>query len=208
MWKSMTKENTPTLNRIRNSDHYDPDHPDADWGGHVLSKSYRKHIPSQPNQLAALNGNGFGPGTNVLTEEWTKPARKIVWHRESGAISTRKEAKSSTFTLIGGPVPEDRPSKFTSKCWETEAQAGTRTMNPDLQKVQYVGRRKRSIVNANTSEGAHDETQLPALRQPSPTKHPSDFIGFRSSNSRVTCLDKSFLAEVGKAVASITSSFP
>jgi len=211
MSKPMTKETILTPSQIHNNDLYDPDHPDADWSGFVSSKSYRKHIPSQPNQLAALNGNGFGPRNDVSTEEWTKPARKIVGHRESGAGSESNKAQSSTFTLIGGPVPENCPAKFASECWETEAQAGTRTRNTEGEHLTDRGRRKRRTVHAKASEDAQNEIKPPICHEPSPPKDPSDFIGFRSSNCRVSCIDTSFLVEVGEAVASFrgsSSSFP
>eukprot|EP01083_Nonionella_stella_P118105 352481_1 len=81
----MTKQIVIQPNEVHCDDLYDPNHPVADWSGFVSLRSKRKHIPSKPNQITAIDGNGYGPTTNVETEEWTKPARKIVGHRESGA---------------------------------------------------------------------------------------------------------------------------
>jgi len=216
--KTITKINMPkeiilTPNQIYNSHIYDPDHPDADWSGFIAGKSCRKHIPSQPNQLVPLDGNGFGPRNGVPTAEWTKPARKTVRHRESGADNTCEKTQSSTFTLIGGPIPETSPSKFASECWETEAQAAARKRKTDLEQLtdhgrsMYIKGRKRSIVNKDSAENRQHEVLPPTRSEPSPRKDSSDFTGFRSSNAKVSCSDASFLAEVGEAVAKVRSSY-
>ena len=132
-------------------DIYDPNHPDADWSGFVAKRSCRKHIPNQPDQLVpATDGTNFGPRDDVQTADWSKPARRIVKHRESGAVTadTESESKfendigmrSSTFSLIGGPVPANSPSNFSPKCWETESQAAARKMKTDLQQLTNRGR--------------------------------------------------------------------
>jgi hypothetical protein len=204
---NMTKEIMLTPNQIHSSDDYDPDHPDADWSGFVSIKSCRKHIPSQANQLVPLDGNGFGPRNGVATAEWTKPARKSVGHRESGADNTCEKTQSSTFTLICGPIPETSPSKFASECWETEARAAARKKKTGLEQLTHHGR--SMYIKGRKSKDAAEDGQhevLPTRSEPSPPKDSSDFTGFRSSNARVSCSDTSFLAEVGEAVAKFRGS--
>jgi len=206
----MTKQIIDQPNQVHCSDHYDPNHPDADWSGFVTSRSGRKHIPCQPNQITpAIDGNGFGPRNDVETAEWTKPARKIVGHRESGADSddgAEHQARSSTFSLIGGPVPADSPSKFAPECWETEAQSAARKGKTDFQPLTDNGRsmhvRGRKRSNVNSTVEARDEAKETLFKGYAPTDS-SDLIGFRTMNSRVTCTDASFLREVGDAVSKL-----
>lgn len=194
---------------------YIPDHPDADWSGFVARRTSRKHIPCKPDQLAAIEGNGLCPGNNVPTDEWKKPARKIVGHRESGAdseVGAEGQSRSSTFSLIGGPVPTSSPSKFSPECWETEAQAANRKLKTDLHQLTDNGRsmhvrgRKCSILRNDDNE-AKNSVEEDVSRCNSNSKDPSDFIGFRASNVRVTsCNDPSFLKDLGDAVVDMRSS--
>jgi hypothetical protein len=123
---------SPTL-EVVDSENYNPNHPDTDWSGFVSSRSQRKHVPSQPNQLCAVNSHGLGPKEDVATADWTKPARKIV-HQVNH--------QSSTFSLIGGPVPAHNPDLYSPGCWETEAQAAARKRKTDLQQLTVQGRSK------------------------------------------------------------------
>ena len=197
------------------SDGYDPNHPDADWSGFVSKRTSRKHMPCKPDQLTAIDGNGFGPGNNVSTEEWTKPARKIVGHRESGADSEsgeKDQLRSSTFSLIGGPVPPSIPSKFSPECWETEAQAANRKLKTDLHQLtdngrsQHVRGRKGSVLDCTQAKNATRENEPCCKSEENIRKDPTNFIGFRASNVRVTCNDSSFLKDLGDAVVNLRSS--
>ena len=209
----MTKQIVIQPNEVHCDDLYDPNHPDADWSGFVSLRSKRKHIPSKPNQIVAIDGNGYGPTTDVETEEWTKPARKIVGHRESGATDDDEQddhgiRRSSTFTLIGGPVPVQSPSKFAPKCWETEAQAGARRKKTDLQQLTDHGRcmhvsgRRRPELKKVEEEDSNNVMETKSANDESCTvKDPSDLVGFRVNFTKLTSTDPSILREVGDVVA-------
>ena len=204
--------------QVHDCDEYNPDHPDADWSGFVSKRSSRKHIPSKPDQLVAINGNGIGPDENVPTKEWTKPARKIVGHRESGADSecdASGAGRSSTFSLIGGPVPSSSPSKFKPECWETEAQAANRISKTGLHQLTDNGRsmhvrgRKGNVrVNASQPEDVSQVNESRSESEETIPRDASDFIGFRASNVKVTCNDPSFLKGLGDAVMNLRKTVP
>ncbi len=229
-----------------NDDLYDPNHPDADWSGFVSLRSRRKYLPGKKNQITAIDGNGYGPVSDVPTAEWTKPARKIVGHRESGMDSDsgvyningnknrvrndngddvdgrgsdgggEGSAKSLTFTLIGGPIPVESPSKFAPTCWETEAQAAARRKKTELDQLTDTGRcmhvrgRKRTVAsggsdgnekNMNSKEGRSNMGSMP--KQDS-IPDPADLIGFRAQSRKFSRTDPSILKDVGDKVAEMT----
>ncbi len=228
----MTKDQlNPQPSEIYCSDVYDPSHPDADWSGFVARRSCRKHIQSQPNQLTpSIDGSNFGPREDVPTEDWSKPARKIVGHRESGAASVvdiescndnekGKGARSSTFSLIGGPIPVTSPSNFSPLCWETEAQAAARKRKTDLQQltnngrsIHVRGRKRRTIVSDDEKQPEHpkkDEQSSSNMNNNNSTNFnysddPTDLIGFRAKFTSFSCTDPSFLKEVGEAVTAVS----
>ena len=234
----MTKDFKTKPSQIHCSDQYDPNHPDADWSGFVSRRTSRKHIPCKPDQLVAIDGNAFGPADHVATAEWTKPARKIVGHKESGAdddahahaqidihmkeggaykhanTSSSASARSSTFSLIGGPVPTSSPSKFSPQCWKSEAQTANMRVKTDLEQLTDRGRSKhvrgrKGFVREEGEEvkalplQGHDNSSMDSEDV---SRDPDDFIGFRTSNVKVTCSDSSFLKEVGNAVEKLRGS--
>lgn len=214
----MTKDFKTKPSQIHCSDQYDPNHPDADWSGFVSRRTSRKHIPCKPDQLVAIDGNAFGPADHVATAEWTKPARKIVGHKESGAddenASSSASARSSTFSLIGGPVPTSSPSKFSPQCWKSEAQTANMRVKTDLEQLTDRGRSKhvrgrKGFVKEKGEEvkalplQGHDNSSMDSEDV---SRDPDDFIGFRTSNVKVTCSDSSFLKEVGNAVEKLRGS--
>lgn len=204
------------------SDIFDPNHPDADWSGFVAKRSCRKHISSQPDQLVpAIDGTNFGPSDHVQTADWSKPARRIVKHRESGAATTDTDiepnfeneigTRSSTFSLIGGPVPANSPSNFSPKCWETEAQAAARKMKTDLQQltnkgrsIHVRGRKRRTITSENIRQHGYSQEDGNIERNERKVNlhdshDPRDLIGFRAKFT--SCTDPAFLKEIGDAVS-------
>lgn len=218
--------NCHQYNDINISDVYDPNHPDADWSGFVSRRSCRKHIESQPNQLAPANdGSNFGPSNNAQTADWSKPARRVVPHRESGAISTNDRAefsrndqgdeRSSTFSLIGGPISVNSPSTFSPKCWETEAQAAARKRKTELRQLTNNGRsihvrgRKQRIIEVEDEDRhrvSHETYQQSCTAESTkrPTNEsddPKDLIGFRAKFKSFT--DPSFLREIGESVGAL-----
>ena len=95
---------------------YDPCHIDADWSGWVALRTSRWHPTSPATAMkvsVTTNETGFGPNREAETTEWSKPSRKLVTHSLG--------SKSSTFSLIGGPVSAD---DLDDACrWESEASA-------------------------------------------------------------------------------------
>jgi hypothetical protein len=188
---------------VAHIENYDPSHPDADWSGFVSSRSQRKHIPCQPNQLCALNSYGLGPKDNVTTADWTKPARKIV-HKIAPCVEKDKPhaIRSSTFSLIGGPVPSDSPNLYSPGCWETEAQAAARKRKTDLQQLTVQGRSKyikgkRSYDVVENKFDAHNVESQPSC---SGVNHASKVVGFRSGSIKLNFSDPKFLKGVGDAM--------
>lgn len=222
----MTKMTNNNLNHQPNiahfSDIYDPNHPDADWSGFVARRSCRKHIEKQPDQLAPANdGSNFGPSYHAQTADWSKPARRIVQYRESGAATATASAnnestydergkKSSTFSLIGGPIPVNSPSDFSPNCWETEAQAAARKRKTDLQQLTNYGRcihvrGRKSRTIASEDEGQPENSINDRSIETNSSKRnnhdsddPRDLIGFRANFT--SCTDPSFLKEIGEAI--------
>jgi hypothetical protein len=221
------------------SDVYNPNHPDADWSGFVAKRSCRKHIETKPDQLIpAKNGSSFGPRDHVPTADWSKPARRIIVHKESGADGTSGSCvdigngstsanantqRSSTFSLIGGPIPVNSPSNFSPQCWETEAQAAARKRKTDLEQLTNNGRSmhvrgrqprtekqherekddpkgKTSNVNHNHNNNSNDNNNTDSsTRTNGNIDDPSDLIGFRANFTSCT-KDRNFLKEIGEAV--------
>ena len=236
---------------------YNPNHPDADWSGFVSKRTNRKHIQTQSDQLApSIDGTSFGPREEICTNDWSKPARKIVGHRESGTSSTvvdpqqyrrhhqqqhqpncqesynhsnddilSSPIRSSTFSLIGGPIPVDSPSNVSSKCWETEAQAAARKRKTELEQLtnkgrsnHVRGRKRRTVImdNENNEQEAansasfdsNDENQISVVAEQqqqnqqqntSCNDDPRELIGFRS-NFTSCCTDPNFLRDISEAV--------
>ena len=224
----MTKDNlNPNPSDIHHSDVYDPTHPDADWSGFIAHRSCRKHIESQPDQLTtAIDGTNFGPSDNAPTKDWSKPARRIVGHRESGAATEDIKScyenegtkRSSTFSLIGGPIPLDSPSNFNPKYWETEAQAAARKRKTELEQltnngrsIHVRGRKRRTIISENEKQPEpkiEDKNTTSIIHNSGrSSNHPTDLIGFRAKFT--SCTDPSFLKEIGEAVtASFSNASP
>ncbi len=235
----MTKETAtfeqPVTDTIHyHSDVYNPDHPDADWSGFVSRRSCRRHNENQPAQIAAVcDGTNFGPVDGVQTADWSKPARRIVPYRESGTVSRNDGSqsceinglgptKSSTFSLIGGPIPVNSPSSFSPTCWETETQAAARKRKTELQQltnkgrsIHVRGRKRRSTIDAGDSDAQQLDSCLNKLRTypDSSSCHegnihnsndPTDLIGFRANFTSFT--DQNFLREIGDAVGASLSS--
>ena len=192
-------------------------HPDADWSGYVPQPCRKKRIEDPKVQLTPLDGNGIGPSDFAETEEWTKPALKIIPHKESDAgpgdasFSSHGDLKRSlTFNLIGGPVPVNHPMNVGSGCWETEAQIFSRRKATDLRQLTDKGRsmhvrgRKCHVPNTNDSP----QTTKSENNRNSSTKkdgggnkvasNGSNFIGFRSKQNF-------FLKDIGKEIANTTN---
>ncbi|GFH54580.1 predicted protein [Chaetoceros tenuissimus] len=184
---------------------YDPSHPDADWSGFVPNKTSRKHIPTQPNALGPQS-NGFCPTAQAQTQEWSKPARKIVHHRESGAETTMKEDedhRSQTFSLTAGLIPEDDREKYKSKNWETEAQSASKRKQTELDQRSVKGRCMYIRGKKPKEEGNNEivEKRISEFENPKPSS-PNDFIGFRSSNLDVKCsADQPLLEQIARDMA-------
>jgi hypothetical protein len=191
-------------------------HPDTDWSGYVPQPCRKKRIEDPKLQLTPIDGNGIGPSDFAETEEWTKPARKTIAHKESDAgpgdeLFTRhgERKRSLTFNLIGGPVPVNDPMNVGSGCWETEAQIFSRKKATDLRQLTDKGRsmhvrgRKRHISNKDDSP----RTTLSSMNKNQTQKDGdgekeassgSNFIGFRSNQNF-------FLKEIGKEIANTTN---
>lgn len=122
----------------------DPSHPDADWSGFVPQNTCRKHFDHE-NEITITTNEKYGficPGENAKTNEWMKSSRRAVPHKESdfdyhcheesgnhraksdtvsaGNSHGKSTCRSSTFALIGGPVPVNEPERFDPSAWETE----------------------------------------------------------------------------------------
>ena len=209
------------------SDFYDPKHKDADWSGFIPKRSNRKHIKSQHTQLESADGNAIAPCKGVSTDEWKKPARKIVEHKESGAEidesianpskSANNFKRSLTFSLIGGPIPANCPESVSSTCWETEAQTAAQKKGTDLHQLTDNGRSKHvrgkkqitsvnndSIITPNCTSLSHDESGNDALEETCGLKDSFDFVGFRAVNSSQYG-STSFLKHIGKEIAKDTN---
>ena len=111
---------------------YDPCHIDADWSGWVALRTSRWH-PTSPTTAMKVsvttNETGFGPNREAETTEWSKPSRKLVTHSLG--------SKSSTFSLIGGPVSAD---DLDDACrWESEASAAKYSPDPYACVVRRFG---------------------------------------------------------------------
>lgn len=147
---------------------FNPDHPDADWSGYVAPRTSRKHPEGTPSAMAvhiATNETGFGPDESAKTAEWAKPARKITKPLPSS---------SSTFPLIGGPVPIDDPSAFDPSRWETEAvAAANRLERTDINRLTGTGRAmhirgKKQAVPEFEKESSFDPERARRLREENP----------------------------------------
>mmetsp|Transcript_889 Transcript_889/g.1532 ORF Transcript_889/g.1532 Transcript_889/m.1532 type:complete len:263 (-) Transcript_889:6002-6790(-) len=185
-------------------ENYDPSHPDADWSGFVSSRSQRKHIPCQPNQLCALNSCGLGPKENVNTADWTKPARKIVQGAPCVENDKPHSIRSSTFSLIGGPVPLDSPNLYSPGWWETETQAAARKRKTDLQQLTVQGRSKyiKGKKSLSAIEGKFEVNDVQNVKsQPcSGMNDVSQVPGFRSRSTKLKFSDPIYLKGVCDAM--------
>ena len=132
---------------------YDPSHPDADWSGFVAPRTSRKHPDGTPSAMAC-HVSLEGPNEGAETEEWARPARKVV--------ETSRSKAGATFSLIGGPIPSDDPSAFDPSQWETEAKASMerRKKGTDMSRLTDTGRamhiRGKKTVVPNHEEGGRD----------------------------------------------------
>lgn len=187
--------------KVINNKNYDPTHPDADWSGFVSTRSQRKHVTTRPNQICALNGEGLAPNQEVPTAEWIKPARKMA----NRAPSCADNVQSSTFSLIGGPVPAVSPGLYSPRCWETEAQAAARKRKTDLEQLTYHGRsiyvngkkRCNPIIKGAIEANTKDHNLKSQICVPS---DPSDFLGFRSGATKISYSDPEFLKGVSDGI--------
>eukprot|EP00559_Dactyliosolen_fragilissimus_P000884 CAMPEP_0184867664 /NCGR_PEP_ID=MMETSP0580-20130426/27457_1 /TAXON_ID=1118495 /ORGANISM="Dactyliosolen fragilissimus" /LENGTH=256 /DNA_ID=CAMNT_0027368087 /DNA_START=82 /DNA_END=852 /DNA_ORIENTATION=+ len=187
------------------SDLYDPDHPDADWSGFVPKRSNKKHVRTLPLQLTVIDGNGIGPCENAQIEEWKKPARKSVSHKESyagfceGGDDEGLCYKSSTFSLIGGPVPVNDPSSVKASRWETEAQAAAKRKSTNLGQFTDNGRSMQVRGLKRMQEVAENETKASQGSNNLNNTVKSSILCEKlfSSNSHTS----SFLANLGKELA-------
>ena len=209
------------------NDFYDPAHKDADWSGFIPKRSNRKHITTHPVQLESVDGNTITPSVEAQTDEWTKPARKIVGHEESGADiddsntnpnqSVNDFKRSLTFSLIGGPIPANCPESVSSTCWETETQAATRKKGTDLHQLtdngrsmHVRGRKRRASVNKNgistfnyNSLSENESRNYGSEESCGSNEDLFDFVGFRAVDSS-RCKSACFLKHIGKEIAKDT----
>ena len=211
------KDTNQNLRKLKCADLYDPSHPEADWSGFVPRRSSKKHIPTPPVQVTTIDGNGIGPSENSRTEEWTKPARKIVGHKESGAVSGCNAVvadqihNSSTFSLIGGPIPGNDPSSMGPSRWETEAQVAARRKSTDLcqltdngRSMQVRGRKRKSDISnqkLKTFCPKRDNTGDNQMNIEKTNADPMDLVGFRAH----THGRSSFLDGLGSEIAKTTN---
>jgi hypothetical protein len=212
----------PTLEGVANSENYDPDHPDADWSGFVSVRSQRKHIPPcQPNQLCTLNSFGLGPKEDATTADWVRPTRKI-FHQVGAPCGVKKDVprhttiSSSTFSLIGGPVPVDSPNLYSPECWETEAQAAARKRKTNLQQLTTQGRSKYVKGKKMTCDALADENKQVEVgedvgninSEPRETlkNDSSKMAGFRSNTIKLQLSDPTFLKGIGDAMEKLRPS--
>jgi hypothetical protein len=206
----MTKHNIENATvQVTTGKSYDPDHPDADWSGYVYARSHRKHFLGQPNQLCAVIGQGLGPKDDAVTAEWKKPSKKIL--NQITSCQENKEAKntpSSTFSLIGGPVPFDSPNLYSPVCWETETQAAARRRKTDLHQLTNHGRSKY-VRGKSSCAAAFEKKQPVETCNPKSTsvqcieQDPSDMVGFRCSPKIISYSDPGFLKSVSETVEQI-----
>jgi hypothetical protein len=117
---TQVSSDTDSVHNLKENDLYDPDHPDADWSGFVTKRSCRKYIQSQPNQIAPANdGSNFGPTNNAQTVDWSKPARRIVPYKESGAATT---ASATGGRKLGNDEDDHIASRRTFQIQQQEQQ--------------------------------------------------------------------------------------
>ena len=116
---------------------YDPNHIDSDWSGYVpqkISKQRPKLTPqAMKDHLTNLcNGTTIGPCECAQTIDDVK------------SLSSKKQfsnkKSSNTFSLIGGPIPNNKEEVVQPSHWETETQAFMRQKKTSIDQLNFHGR--------------------------------------------------------------------
>ena len=142
---------------LKESQWYNPNHPNADWSGFVPPRQCRKHPTKTPKAMQVQihfnhNGTGICPTEDVDTLEWNKPRLKVQFeyefdpsnHHHHSAKDKDSQVKKSTFSLIGGPTPSTlynhNPSNVRCIGWETEAQSAMKQNGTQVKQLTTYGR--------------------------------------------------------------------
>ena len=127
---------------------YDPNHPDADWSGYVPQKSSKKHPRVTPkarkDHLTTLcNGITIGPCSCAKTNDDIKSLsskRQYPNTSKSSSSSSSSSSSNDTFSLIGGPIPNNKEDVVQPCHWETETQAFMRQKQTSIDQLNFHGR--------------------------------------------------------------------
>mmetsp|Transcript_42594 Transcript_42594/g.129282 ORF Transcript_42594/g.129282 Transcript_42594/m.129282 type:complete len:194 (-) Transcript_42594:24-605(-) len=132
---------------------------------------------------------------------------------EPDQYSSAQDQKLSTFSLFGGPIPTDDPSKFDSCQWESESSAMTkRERRTGIDQLTDAGRSMHVRGKKEATRRSVDPRGDAAIREGFSGLHdgeddafnevrndgtdPTNLIGYRSGG-----MSKSFLSGLGKELA-------